>query len=156
MKIHLLAVGTRMPAWVSEGYQEYARRMPPDCRLKLTEIPAGQRGKNADIKRILQQEGKKLLSCVPKGSKIIALDVLGKPWSTEQLSKQLKGWMQQGSDLALMVGGPEGLHPDCLQEASQHWSLSRLTFPHPLVRIILAEQFYRAVSLLRGHPYHRA
>ena len=156
MKIHLLAVGIRMPAWVTEGYQEYARRMPPDCRLELTEIPAIQRGKNADIKRVLQQEGKKLLSSVPKGSKVVALDVLGKSWSTEQLSKQLGGWMQQGSDLTLMVGGPEGLHSDCLKAASQHWSLSALTFPHPLVRIILAEQLYRAVSLLRGHPYHRA
>ena len=145
-----------MPAWVTEGYQKYARRMPPDCRLELTEIPAVQRGKHADIKRILQHEGKTLLSRVPKGSKVIALDVLGKSWSTEQLSMQLEGWMQQGSDLTLMVGGPEGLHSGCLQAASQHWSLSALTFPHPLVRIILAEQLYRAVSLLRGHPYHRA
>jgi 23S rRNA (pseudouridine1915-N3)-methyltransferase len=156
LKIHLLAVGTRMPAWVSDGYDQYARRMPPDCRLELTEIPAVQRGKNADIKRIVEQEGKKLLTSAPKKSQIIALNTEGKSWSTEQLAQQLDRWMQQGSDLALLVGGPEGLHTSCLQAASQQWSLSPLTFPHPLVRIIVAEQLYRAVSLLRGHPYHRA
>ena len=145
-----------MPAWVSDGYDQYARRMPPDCRLELTEIPAVQRGKNADIKRIVEQEGKKLLTSAPKKSQIIALNAEGKSWSTEQLAQQLDRWMQHGSDLALLVGGPEGLHTSCLQAASQQWSLSPLTFPHPLVRIIVAEQLYRAVSLLRGHPYHRA
>lgn len=145
-----------MPAWVAEGYLEYARRMPPDCRLELTEIPARQRGRNADIERILQQEGKKLLASVPRGSRLMALDVAGKAWNTGQLAQQLGNWMQQGSDLTLLVGGPEGLHRDCLEAASLHWSLSPLTFPHPLVRVIVAEQLYRAVSLLRGHPYHRA
>jgi 23S rRNA (pseudouridine1915-N3)-methyltransferase len=145
-----------MPAWVSDGYDQYARRMPPDCRLELSEIPAVQRGKNADLKRIVEQEGKKLLASAPKKSQIIALNTEGKSWSTEQLAQQLDRWMQQGSDLALLVGGPEGLHASCLQVASQQWSLSPLTFPHPLVRIIVAEQLYRAVSLLRGHPYHRA
>lgn len=155
MKIHLLAVGTRMPAWVSAGYMEYARRMPPDCRLELSEIPAGQRGKNADTERIIRLEGKKLLSKAPGGSQLTALDVAGKAWSTGQLAQQLENWMQQGSDMTLLVGGPEGLHRDCLDAAWQHWSLSPLTFPHPLVRVIVAEQLYRAVSLLRGHPYHR-
>jgi 23S rRNA (pseudouridine1915-N3)-methyltransferase len=145
-----------MPAWVSDGYDQYARRMPPDCRLELSEIPAVQRGKNADLKRIVEQEGKKLLGSAPKKSQIVALTMEGKSWSTEQLAQQLNCWMQQGSDLALLVGGPEGLHASCLQVASKQWSLSPLTFPHPLVRIIVAEQLYRAISLLRGHPYHRA
>lgn len=156
MKIQLLAVGTKMPAWVTQGYQEYARRMPPDCRIELLEIPAGQRRKNAPIERILQQEGEKQLAAVPKGSRIIALDVQGKPWSTEQLSARLQDWMNEGRDPALLIGGPEGLHRSCVAAADTRWSLSPLTFPHPLVRVIVAEQLYRALSLLRHHPYHRA
>ncbi len=156
MRIDLIAVGTKMPSWVEAGYNEYARRMPPQCRLNLIEIPAGQRGKNADIPRILRQEGQKMLAAVPKGSRIIALDVTGKAWSTPQLSQQLDGWMQGGTDIAILIGGPEGFDPACLAAAEQRWSLSPLTFPHPLVRIIVAEQLYRAYSLLSGHPYHRA
>jgi len=155
MKIDLIAVGQRMPKWVEAGYQEYARRMPPDCRLNLIEIAAGQRGKNADISRILQQEGRKMLQSVPKGSRIIALDVKGKSWSTGQLSQQMAGWMQDGRNVAILVGGPEGFDPDCLAAAEQRWSLSPLTFPHPLVRVIVAEQLYRGLSLLKNHPYHR-
>jgi 23S rRNA (pseudouridine1915-N3)-methyltransferase len=155
MRIDLIAVGHRMPKWVEAGYQEYARRMPPDCRLNLIEIHAGQRGKNADIARILQQEGRKMLAAVPRGSKIIALDVKGKSWSTKQLSGQMADWMQGGRDVAILIGGPEGFHPDCLAVAEQRWSLSALTFPHPLVRVIVAEQLYRGLSLLKHHPYHR-
>ncbi len=156
MRIDLIAVGTKMPKWVDEGYQEYARRMPPDCRLDLREIPAGQRGKNADVTRILQQEGKAMLAAVPKGSRIVALDVAGKAWSTPQLSRQMETWMQGGRNIAILIGGPEGFSPECVAAAEQRWSLSPLTFPHPLVRVIVAEQLYRALSLLRNHPYHRA
>lgn len=145
-----------MPRWVSEGYEDYARRMPPECRLKLVEIAAKHRGKNADIKRILDQEGEQMLAAVPKGAKVVALDVLGKQFSTEQLAEEMGHWLAGGQDVALLVGGPEGLAPACLQAAHSRWSLSALTLPHPLVRILVAEQLYRAQSILNNHPYHRA
>ncbi|MBL3526646.1 MAG: 23S rRNA (pseudouridine(1915)-N(3))-methyltransferase RlmH [gamma proteobacterium endosymbiont of Lamellibrachia anaximandri] len=156
MNIHLISVGNRMPRWVVEGYEEYARRMPAECGLKLVEIIPGHRGKNADIKRTLRDEGARMMKAIPKGCQVIALDVRGSGWSTEQLSKKLGTWMGDGRDLALMVGGPEGLAPDCLTRADGRWSLSPLTLPHPLVRVVVAEQIYRAWSLLRNHPYHRA
>jgi len=156
MLIDLISVGQKMPAWVDSGYQEYARRMPKECRLQLTEIAAGKRGKNADIERITRDEGERMLKVLPKKTQVCVLDVKGKPWSTEQLARQLSSWMQDGRDMALLVGGPEGLADSCLQRADIKWSLSSLTFPHPLVRIIVAEQIYRAWSLLNNHPYHRA
>jgi len=156
MQIHLIAVGSKMPKWVTQGYEEYAKRMPTDCRLNLIEVPAGQRRKNADIERILRQEADRIEAAIPKGAFVIALDVMGKAWSTEQLATEMGHWMQSGRDVAMLIGGPEGVHPQCLALAEQRWSLSALTFPHPLVRIILAEQLYRGLSLLRNHPYHRA
>jgi 23S rRNA (pseudouridine1915-N3)-methyltransferase len=156
MKIRLVAVGEKMPRWVQEGYEEYARRLPAECALELVEIPPGRRGKKGDIPRILRDEGKRMLAAVPRGSLVVALEVNGRAWSTEQLSAQLDRWMADGRDLALLVGGPEGLSPDCLAAAEQKWSLSPLTLPHPLVRVVAAEALYRAWSLLRGHPYHRA
>lgn len=155
MQIHLLAVGSKMPGWVEQGYEEYAKRLPPECALKLVEIPAGKRGKGADIARLTREEGEKMLAAIPKGAKVVALDVLGRPWSTEQLSQQLNSWLGEGRDVALLVGGPEGLADTCRARADQLWSLSPLTFPHPLVRIVLAEQLYRAWSILQNHPYHR-
>ena len=156
MQIHLIAVGSKMPAWVTQGYQEFARRMPAECRLNLIEIAAGKRGKNADVVRLTQEEGEKMLAAIPKGAYVIAMEVGGKDWSTEQLSGQLDNWLHGGCDVVLLVGGPEGLAPACRARADQLWSLSPLTFPHPLVRVVLAEQLYRAWSLLKGHPYHRA
>jgi len=155
MNIYLISVGTRMPRWVELGYQEYAKRMPAECRLQLLEIAAGHRGKGADIARTLRDEGGRMLKAIPKGCRVVALDVEGRSWSTEQLSRQLDGWLGGGSDLALLVGGPEGLAEVCRQRADGRWSLSPLTLPHPLVRVVLAEQLYRAWSLLRNHPYHR-
>ncbi len=155
MRIHLIAVGARMPAWVTQGFEEYARRLPADCALQLVEIAAGKRGKNADIARITRDEGERTLAAIPKGALVVALDVKGRAWSTEQLSRQLDSWLHDGRDIALLVGGPEGLAPECLARAEQRWSLSPLTLPHPLVRIVVAEQLYRAWSILNGHPYHR-
>lgn len=155
MIIHLIAVGNRMPEWIEQGFKEYVKRMPTECKLKLVEIAAGKRAKNSDIARLTQQEGDKMLAAIPKGSKIIALDVLGKAWSTEGLASELEQWMQSGQDVALLVGGPEGLSQDCLDAASQKWSLSLLTLPHPLVRVVLAEQLYRATTIIKGHPYHK-
>jgi 23S rRNA (pseudouridine1915-N3)-methyltransferase len=156
VNIHLIAVGEKMPQWVQQGYTEYARRLPAECALRLVEVAAGRRGKNADIARILRDETTRLLDAVPRGCRSIALEVGGRAWSTEQLSQQLDAWMQDGRDVALLVGGPEGLGAAAREAAEQQWSLSPLTLPHPLVRVLIAEQLYRAWSLLRNHPYHRA
>jgi 23S rRNA (pseudouridine1915-N3)-methyltransferase len=155
MKIHLLAVGQRMPGWVVDGFNEYARRLPAECSLQLHEVHAGKRGKSAAIKRILDEEGRALLARVPGDALVVALDIGGRAWSTEQLSQKLAQWLRSGQDVALLVGGPEGLSEECKRTAQQHWSLSSLTLPHPLVRVVVAEALYRAWSLLNNHPYHR-
>lgn len=156
MRIHLIAIGQKMPRWVEQGYQEYAKRLPASCTLELIEIPMAQRGKNTDLRRAIDQEGKRQLAALPARATVVALDERGKPWSTRQLSDQLDDWLGSGDDVALLVGGPDGLAPECLARARQKWSLSPLTLPHPLVRVLLAEQIYRAWSLLNNHPYHRA
>lgn len=156
MNIHLIAVGDRMPGWIQQGFDEYARRLPRECALRLVEIAPGKRGRKADIRRTLRDEGQRMLAAIPKGARVIALEVQGRDWSTEQLASQLESWMGGGQDIALLVGGPEGLSDEARAAAGQQWSLSPLTLPHPLVRVILAEQLYRAWSILRNHPYHRA
>ena len=159
MRIHLICIGRRMPAWVETGYQEYAKRLPPECTLKLIEVEPMRRGKTgnrpgeAELAR--EDEAQRLLKAIPKGAAVVALDGRGQGWTTPDLAVQLKDWLGGGRDQALLVGGPDGLAPCCLARADQCWSLSRLTFPHPLVRVILAEQVYRAWTLLNGHPYHR-
>ena len=155
MKLQLIAVGTKMPDWVTTGFQEYVRRFPQDMPLTLTEVAAGKRGKNADIKRILQQEGEKMMAAVPKGNRIVTLEVLGRPWTTEQLATNMNNWQSDGRNVSLLVGGPEGLAPECIAASEQKWSLSPLTLPHPMVRVILAESLYRAWSINNNHPYHR-
>lgn len=156
MRIHLLAIGTRMPGWVSAGYQDYAQRLPHECRLHLIEIAPAPRTKGTDLARAVREEGERMLDLIPKDAHVIALDVRGTQYSTEQLSAQLNGWLQNGQDVALLIGGPDGLSAACLKRARQSWSLSALTLPHPLVRVVLAEQLYRAWSMLQNHPYHRA
>ncbi|MBL4583750.1 MAG: 23S rRNA (pseudouridine(1915)-N(3))-methyltransferase RlmH [Pseudomonadales bacterium] len=155
MRVRLICVGTRMPQWVTSGFGEYQKRLVNDLRLELVEVSAGVRNKNADLKRIVAKEGEALLKAVPKGDLLIALDLTGKQWSTEQLSKDIVGWQGQGRDVSLLVGGPDGLHASCIQRAEFSRSLSKLTLPHPLVRVLMAEQIYRAWSLSKGHPYHR-
>ncbi len=155
MKIRLIAVGTKMPAWVEEGYGDYAKRLGGEITLELIEIPAGKRGKNADLARITDKEGEAMLAAIPAGDRVVALDVLGRSFSTEQLAETLESWLPQGQHISLLVGGPEGLAPAALARATEKWSLSKLTLPHPLVRVLLAEQLYRAWTLLKGHPYHR-
>lgn len=144
-----------MPAWVTQAYAEFAKRLPHACTLQLVEIAAEKRGKNADLQQLLHKEGDKILATIPKGARVLALDVLGTAWSTEELAQELDSWLHSGSDIALLVGGPEGLDARCVERAVQRWSLSRLTLPHPLVRVILAEQLYRAWTILNNHPYHR-
>ena len=155
MQILLVAVGNRMPTWVTEGFQDYAKRLPRECELVLREIAPGKRGKNADLARIREEEGERILASLSRDDQVVALEVGGKPWDTVQLSNQVKDWMRDGRRIALMVGGPEGLSDACRARANQLWSLSPLTLPHPIVRIIVAEQIYRAWSLLNNHPYHR-
>ena len=144
-----------MPTWVTEGFQDYAKRLPRECELVLREIAPGKRGKNADLARIREEEGERILASLSRDDQVIALEVGGKPWDTVQLSNQVKDWMRDGRRIALMVGGPEGLSDACRARANQLWSLSPLTLPHPIVRIIVAEQIYRAWSLINNHPYHR-
>lgn len=155
MRIHLIAVGNRMPGWVEDGYREYAKRLPRECALHLVEIAPGRRGPNADVKRILRDEGERMLAAIPRDCRVIALEVGGRSWSTPQLAAQLSDWLGSGRDVALLVGGPEGLDEACRARADQCWSLSALTLPHPLVRVLLAETLYRAWSVMAGHPYHR-
>ncbi len=156
MQISLIAVGTKMPDWVQSGYAEYAKRLASDCRLTLVEVPAVVRSKTTDPVRAKREEGERMAKVLPKNCSVLALDVTGKMHSTESLADLLGEQMVSGRDLALLVGGADGLSPEILARADSRWSLSRLTFPHPLVRVILAEQLYRAHSLLRNHPYHRA
>ncbi|WLS77819.1 23S rRNA (pseudouridine(1915)-N(3))-methyltransferase RlmH [Erwinia pyri] len=155
MKLQLVAVGTKMPDWVQTGFLEYLRRFPKDMPLELAEVPAGKRGKNADIKRILEKEGELMLAATGKGNRIVTLDIPGQPWETPQLATQLERWKQDGRDVSLLIGGPEGLSPACKAAAEQSWSLSSLTLPHPLVRVLVAESLYRAWSITANHPYHR-
>jgi 23S rRNA (pseudouridine1915-N3)-methyltransferase len=155
MQIHIIAIGERMPAWVAEAYTEYARRLPHECRLGLREIAAGKRGKGADLARLAREEGERQLAAIPSGCRIIALDRTGRELDTVELASRIEQQMQDGRDLALLIGGPEGLAPGCLAAAHERWSLSRLTFAHPVVRVVVAEQLYRAWSIIRNLPYHR-
>lgn len=144
-----------MPRWVEEGYQEYAKRMPADLPLDLVEIPLSTRGKNADVARLMRREGELMLAATQPGDRIVTLEVTGKNWSTEQLAEQLERWRLEARNVNLMVGGPEGLADEVAARSDQRWSLSALTLPHPLVRILLAEQIYRAWTVLNRHPYHK-
>ena len=155
MRIRIITVGTKMPAWVETGYAEYAKRMPRDCVVELVELPLAQRGKNTDIARAMEKEGEEMLAAIGKGEQVIALDVKGKPWSTEQLAEHMANWRMSGNNYCLLIGGPDGLAPQCLAQAHVRWSLSALTLPHPLVRIVVIEQLYRACSILQNHPYHK-
>ena len=155
MRISVLSVGRRMPAWVDAGFGEYAKRMPRECSLNLLEIDPVNRGKGVTTARASALECHRLLKALPKGARVIALDVRGHSWDTEELTSRLRRWMMDGKDLALLVGGADGLSEDCLARAEQRWSLSPLTFPHQLVRVMLAEQMYRAWTLIQQHPYHR-
>ncbi|MGM1051876.1 MAG: 23S rRNA (pseudouridine(1915)-N(3))-methyltransferase RlmH [Pseudomonadota bacterium] len=155
MRVRLLAVGTRMPAWVNEGVEEYRKRLPRDFTLEVEEIAPGQRGKNADIPRAMAQEAERIRARLRGDEHVVVLEVAGKPWSTEQLAEKAEAWRFAGRDVVLLVGGPDGLEAGLSVAADQRWSLSPLTLPHPLVRILLAEQLYRAWTLMVGHPYHR-
>lgn len=155
MIIRLIAVGQKMPGWVQEGFGEYQKRLSRDYQLQLVEIPAIKRLKNANADIILAQEAQKIREKLLPGEHIIALDRLGKPISTLQMADTLMKHHDLSQNIALIIGGAEGICPDLIRTAHQTWSLSALTFPHPLVRIIISEQIYRAYSIISNHPYHR-
>ena len=155
MRGKLIAVGERMPGWVAEGFAEYAKRLSRRLPLELVEIKPGARGKGRDDARAVADEGAVLLAALPRDAHVIVLDGHGTVWSSEQLADQLSNWRMAGRDLAFLIGGPDGHARDVLQRADQRWSLGALTLPHMLVRLVVAEQLYRAVTILNGHPYHR-
>ena len=155
MKISLVAVGEKMPVWVNQAYGEYQKRILGRFVLNLIEVPANKRTKNADIKRVLYEEENRIRQSTPDGVRKIALDRKGKSWSTLAFAKRMEGWLNQSQHIALIVGGPEGLSEEFLAGCDEVWSLSELTFAHPIMRIILAEQVYRCCSIIEGSPYHR-
>ena len=155
MKIRLIAVGTRMPKWVAAGVAEYQPRLPREWRFELIEVPVAARGENADVARLKRAEGQKMLKAIPAGAEVIAFDERGELRSTADWARAVQDWQRHGRDVALLVGGPDGLAPECLARARQCWSLSKLTLPHALVRVLVLEQLYRAWSVTARHPYHR-
>jgi len=156
MKCRLIAAGTRLPEWVNSGFEDYQRRLRTPLSLELIEIPVAQRRPGENPQPAINREGVLMLDSIKEGDYVVALEVGGKAMSTEQLRDWLARRLQEGRGLALLIGGPDGLAAACLARADQRWSLSASTMPHGLVRIVVAEQLYRATSMLAGHPYHRA
>lgn len=159
MKIRLLMIGQKMPSWVTTAFDDYHKRIQPFVTTQLVELPMAKRGKNdspADILKYCQTEGESILAALKPQEVLIALEVGGRELSTEKLAATMQQWTLEGLDIALAVGGPDGLSDEVRKAAAWHWSLSSLTLPHPLVRIILIEQLYRAMSINHHHPYHRA
>ena len=155
MRIKIIAIGKKMPAWVEQGWAEYFKRLPKEIKVELIELPLGGRGKTTSTGKTKQEEAERILAAVAPSDHIVALEVTGKSWSTEQLADNIAGWQMDGKTVALIIGGPDGLDAAVLNRAQQKWSLSALTLPHPLVRIVLIEQIYRGISLLNNHPYHK-
>jgi 23S rRNA (pseudouridine1915-N3)-methyltransferase len=156
MKCRLIAAGTRLPEWVNSGFREYQKRLRAPLVLDLTEIAVATRRAGENPRRAVLEEGADMLAALRPGDYVVALEIEGKSMSTVRLSQWLAERMRDGRPIAMLIGGPDGLAPACLERADQRWSLSPLTLPHALVRVVVAEQLYRAVSLLAGHPYHRA
>ncbi len=148
-----------MPEWVVSAFADYSRRMPPECSLQLHEIEPVRRGRSQSPEHAKIEEGERMLKILdkstPAGTLIVALDERGKSLSSKQLAGQMQSWLQGGTDVALLVGGADGLSPACLSQARWRWSLSDLTLPHAMVRVLVAEQLYRAWSIIGNHPYHR-
>lgn len=155
LKIELIAVGTRPPAWVLSGIDDYASRLKRDCRFSITEVKTADRKKPQSVDVFKAEEAKALLAAVDGSARVVAMDRSGKNWSTEQFAGKLEDWSQQTNHFQFLIGGPDGLADACLERANETWSLSKLTYPHFLVRVLLAEQIYRALMVNAGHPYHK-
>ncbi len=155
MRFTLLAVGTRMPEWVEAGVLEYTRRLPADFTLQLQEVPLARRGKNTSVTQAMAREADAILGRTQNADHMVALDVRGRRFESLDFARRLDELRHAGRNVVIVAGGPDGLDETVLKRADECWSLSDLTLPHPLVRIVLAEQFYRAWSLLNNHPYHR-
>jgi 23S rRNA (pseudouridine1915-N3)-methyltransferase len=155
MRIRIIAVGERMPAWVAASVADYTRRLAGGLKVSLREVPAGQRSARADPAQAMLIEGQRILALIKPQEFLVALDERGAQMTTRELATWLAGRMNDGRDLALVIGGPDGLAGEVLSRSDQKLSLSRLTLPHALVRVVLAEQLYRAYTVLGGHPYHR-
>ncbi len=156
MRATIISICDKLPTWVKEGFIDYAERLRRDLPLQCVDLSLGKRGANADIRKALADEGARMLAAIPKNARIIALDGEGERVSSESLAQQLSRWRQEGRDLAFLIGGPDGLAPQCLVAKHQSISLGAMTLPHALVRIVLAEQLFRAHCILTNHPYHRA
>jgi 23S rRNA (pseudouridine1915-N3)-methyltransferase len=156
LRLSLIAASNRQPQWVDDGADDYAKRLRGRCTLEIQTIPLARRTPTMPVARAVDDEGKRLLAAAPAGAHIVALLEHGKSWSTQELAGKLEAWMQRGAPVAFLVGGPDGLSLECVARANDRWSLSPLTLPHGLVRVVVAEAVYRAWSLLENHPYHRA
>jgi 23S rRNA (pseudouridine1915-N3)-methyltransferase len=156
LRLALIAASNRQPDWVDAGADDYAGRLRGRCTLEIKTVPLAKRTASTAVERAVGDEGERMLAQVPAGAHIVALTETGKPWSTKDLAAKLEAWMLRGAPVCLLVGGPDGLSPACIARATERWSLSNLTLPHGLVRIVVAEALYRAWSLLENHPYHRA
>ncbi len=155
MRLTILSVGHRMPAWIRDGFREYAQRMPPELRVELVELKPEERGAGRSPERARELEGERILAALPADATLLALDEEGRSVSTRGLSVMLAGWMRDATHPAFAIGGADGLSAQVKERAAKLVSLSALTLPHGLVRVLLAEQLYRAWSILAGHPYHR-
>ncbi|MDX8385089.1 MAG: 23S rRNA (pseudouridine(1915)-N(3))-methyltransferase RlmH [Gallionella sp.] len=155
MKLLVLSVGHKMPDWIATGFNEYTKRMPREAKIELYEIKPEPRTTGKPVAKIMELEARRILSILPQSCLCIALDEHGKQPTTKQLSSQMLGWMQEGRDVAFIIGGADGLHDSVKQASQQLMALSSLTMPHAFVRVLLAEQLYRAHSLMHNHPYHR-
>ncbi|MDR5812873.1 MULTISPECIES: 23S rRNA (pseudouridine(1915)-N(3))-methyltransferase RlmH [unclassified Caballeronia] len=156
MKLVILAVGHKMPDWITKGFDEYAKRMPPELRIELKEIKPEQRSSGRNAESVMAAEKQRIEAALPKNARIVALDERGRDWTTMQLANALPGWQQEGRDVAFVIGGADGLDPAVKSRAELLLRVSSLTLPHGMVRVLLAEQLYRAWSITQNHPYHRA
>ena len=155
MKLTIIAVGTKMPAWVEQGFSEYSKRLPREWKPKLVEVSVAKRSKSSNVEQLKEQEANAILAAIPKNSYVVALEVSGASWTTPTLSEKMAQWQHEPQNICLLIGGPDGLAETCLSLSRERWSLSALTLPHPLVRIVLIEQLYRAWTILQNHPYHK-
>ncbi|MGP1613966.1 MAG: 23S rRNA (pseudouridine(1915)-N(3))-methyltransferase RlmH [Pollutimonas bauzanensis] len=156
MKLIVVAVGVRMPGWVETAWRDYARRLPSDCALELKEIKPEPRTSGKTAAQMMQAEARRIEAAIPPQAMRIALDERGRDMDTMGLARELESWRGSGQDIVFLVGGPDGLDPELKQGCSGRLRLSSLTLPHPMVRVVLAEQLYRAWAIMTGHPYHRA